>query len=403
MLGIKNQLKFIVLIDIMFKKIKVKKMTIEEIIYKEENKSLNFIDKKLSDFHANILIKKNINYEVCIELFVNEKKIYNEIFILEKLTENLDDMHIKSLMIILLNNRIFKIALLDMCMNNRDVGLLKQYDLSKEQKKEIIEVINQTETISLCVFNFIKSINGFEDVYMIFESNSNIDINKIEEETLIKIFSNIDIEDIPKESYKYSNKNVFNKKAFKFYLEKILEDKINKKITLKDIIELKNKLNLDKNYSEDECFILIKKIFVKLYPYNNFTREYKKEIELEHIQEEYGIIEDLLSLMENEVNEKEYLQKILKVVGLQINMLKVNQRLIDLNEKNINIILNHCKKNNLRVVLREKYFYKLLDGNIKLKQKKELIDLIFEDYEENDPIIKKVMEEYQLKEQLKYF
>ena len=44
-----------------------------------------------------------------------------------------------------------------------------------------------------------------------------------------------------------------------------------------------------------------------------------------------------------------------------------------------------------------------MDVNIKLKQKKELIDLIFEDYEENDPIIKKVMEEYQLKEQLKYF
>lgn len=374
-------------------------MTIEEIIiYKEKNKSLNFIDKKLSDFHANILIKKNINYEVCIELFVNEKKIYNEIFILEKLTENLDDMYIKSLMIILLNNKIFKIVLLDMCINNRDVGLLKPYDLSKEQKKEIIEVINQTETISLCVFNFIKSINGFKDVYMIFESNSNIDINKIEEETLIKIFSNINIEDIPKESYKYSNK-----KVFKFYLEKILEDKINKKITLKDIIELKNKLNLDKNYSEDECFILIKKIFVKLNPYNNFTINYKKEIKLEHIQEEYGIIEDLLSLMENEVNEKEYLQKILKVVGLQINMLKVNQRLIDLNEKNINIILENCKKKNLCVVLHKKYFYKLLEGNIKLKQKKELIDLIYEDYEENDPIIKKVMEEYQLKEQLKYF
>jgi len=374
-------------------------MTIEEIIiYKEENKSLNFIDKKLSDFNANILIKKNINYEVCIEIVVNQKRIYNEIFILEKLTENLDDMHIKSLMVILLNNRIFKIFLLDMCINNRDVGLLNPYNLSKEQKKEIIDVLEQTETISLCLFNFIKSINGFKDVYMIFESNSNIDINKIEEETLIKIFSNIDIEDIPKESYKYSNK-----KVFKFYLEKILEGKINKKITLKDIIELKNKLNLDKNYSEDECFILIKKIFVKLYAYNNFTREYKKEIELEHINEEYSIIEDLLSLMENEVNEKEYLQKILKVVGLQINKLKVNQRLIDLNEKNINIILEHCKKKNLCVVLHKKYFYKLLEGSIKLKQKKELIDLIFEDYEENDPIIKKVMEEYQLKEQLKYF
>ncbi len=373
-------------------------MTIEEIIiYKEKNKSLNFIDKKLSDFHANILIKKNINYEVCIELFVNEKKIYNENFILEKLTENLDNMHIKSLMIILLNNKIFKIALLDMCINNRDVGLLNPYNLSNEQKKEIIEVINQTETISLCVFNFIKSINGFKDVDMIFKK-SELDIDKISEETLIKIFSNIDIEDIPKESYKYSNK-----KVFKFYLEKILEDKINKKITLKDIIELKNKLNLDKDYSEDECFILIKKIFVKLYPYNNFTREYKKEIKFKIIPDEYGIIVDLLSLIENEVNEKEYLQKILKVVGLQINMLKVNQRLIDLNEKNINIILNHCKKNNLRVVLREKYFYKLLEGNIKLKQKKELIDLIYEDYEENDPIIKKVMEEYQLKEQLKYF
>ncbi len=379
------------------RKNKVNKMNQEDrIICDIKNKSLEFINNKLVDYYANILITKNINYKVYISIFICKENIYNETFILESFNEeDISDMDIRSLMIILLNNKITKIILLDMCINNRDLGVFKQEDLNRDQKKEIINIINEKRKISLSLFNLMNNMSEFKNVYYIL--NLNLDIDNVEEKTLIKMFSSLDIDDIPCESEK-----THNKKLFKLYLEKILENKVNKLIKLKDLMNLNSKLNLDKNYIQDECYILIKKIFQKLYPFNNFTRLYKKEIVLNHVTEEYGIIVGLLSLIKETKNEVEYLKKILKVTELNINILKINQRLIDLNEKNINIILDHSKKDNLGVILNEKYFHILLKSDIGLKQKKELIDLIVEDYKDSQ-MVKEIMEQYHLKEELKYF
>lgn len=379
------------------RKNKVNKMNQDDrIICDIKNKSLEFINNKLVDYYADILITKNINYEIYISIFICEENIYNETFILESFNEkDISDMDIRSLMIILLNNKITKIILLDMCINNRDLVVFKPEDLNRDQKKEIINIINEKRKISLSLFNLMNNMSEFKNVYYIL--NLNLDIDNVEEKTLIKMFSSLDIDDIPCESEK-----THNKKLFKLYLEKILENKVNKLIKLKDLMNLNSKLNLDKNYIQDECYILIKKIFQKLYPFNNFEKLYKKEIVFNHISEEYGIMFDLLSLIKNETNEVEYLKKILNVAGLSVNFLKINQRLIELNKKNINIILEHSKKNKLCVVLDEKDFCKILRSNIKLKQKKELIDLIVPEHKELS-IVKEIMEQYNLKEELKYF
>lgn len=172
-------------------------------------------------------------------------------------------------------------------------------------------------------------------------------------------------------------------------------------LTFEEIKNLLEKLEVEEIEDKSKNFLLLQEIFVKSYPLNGFIKKYKKEIKLDNIIDEYPIICTFLKLIKDIKNEVDYLKELLSIVLMNINIGKINRRLIEIDGNNINIILKYSKKNKSKVILDNRSFEKSLKSNITLSEKKELIDLIIdENYKENQ-LVKEILNQYELRENLK--
>lgn len=180
----------------------------------------------------------------------------------------------------------------------------------------------------------------------------------------------------------------------------ILDIEINS-LNFEEIKNLLEKLEVEEIEDKSKNFLLLQEIFVNSYPLNGFIKKYKKEIKLDNVIDEYPIICTFLKLIKHINNEVDYLNKLLSIVLMNINIGKINRRLIEIDGNNINIILKYNKKNKSKVILDNRSFEKALKSNITLSEKKELIDLIIdENYKENE-IVKEILNQYELRENLK--
>lgn len=401
-----------------------------------KNKSLGFIDKSLSYLNAFILINKlkensglikyiiNINISVNgkiikeinqnidkdgniivskLKYFINEEDNKKLLNMLDNLCENskINNDFLEEIIKIVLKDKVVEIILTDMCLNNNKSLLIEEFKNNKLKKitndsyikkeflninieSSVLKVIKETKNISENLFNLV----GKEDKCIVLNL---INIKLAEEknkELLFKLFRNIEI----------NNENMgYNKEVLEKYIEFLLNE------------EIKCDLNIIKNLYyrlEGKNLINLKKIFIKKYPAKKVMKVYKSEFK----NEEYKNIAFLLSMIENLEDEVIYLKEIMEKEQKQSEFLseKINNRLIKLNINEIVYILNFCKTkkkplclsiNNIRNIL------SVLNNEMSLDIKKELVNLIEKDYyyQKNIPEIKIINEQYELRENLRYF
>ena len=399
-----------------------------------KNKSLGFIDKSLSYLNAFILINKLkennglIKYIININISINGqmiKEINQNIdkdgnLIISKLKYSINEEYNKKLLNMLdnlyedskinndfleeiikivLKDKVVEIILTDMCLNNNKSLLIEEFKNNKLKKitndsyikkefsninieSSILKVIKETKNISENLFELVRK----EDLSIVL----NLINIKLEEEKnkelLLKLFKNIEINN---QNVEYSNE----------VLEKYIEYLLNE--------EIKCDLNIIKNLYyklAGKNLINLKKIFIKKYPPKKVMKVYKSELK----NEEYKNITFLLSMIENLEDEVIYLKEIMEKEKIEFLSEKINNRLINLDINEIVYILNICKEkkkplylsvNNIRNIL------SVLNNYICLDIKKELVNLIENDnyYQKTIPEIKLVNEQYELRENLRYF
>lgn len=399
-----------------------------------KNKSLGFIDKSLSYLNTFILINKLkensglIKYIINIKISVNGK-IIKEInqnidkdgnLIISKLKYSINEEYNKKLLNMLdnlyedskinndfleeitkivLKDKVVEIILTDICLNNNKSLLIEEFKNNKLKKitndfyikkefsninieSSVLKVIKETKNISENLFDFVRK----EDQSIVLNL---INIKLAEEknkELLLKLFKNIEI----------NNQNVeYSKEVLEKYIEYLLNE------------EIKCDLNIIKNLYyrlEGKNLINLKKIFIKKYQPKKLMKVYKSELK----NEEYKNMAFLLSMIDNLEDETIYLKEIMENEKSEFILEKINNRLINLDMNEIVYILNFCKRkkkplylsvNNIRNILN------ILNNDICLDTKKELVNLIESDnyYQKTIPEIKIINEQYELRENLRYF
>lgn len=400
-----------------------------------QNKSLEFIDKSLSCFSAFVLVNKLkeneglLKYSITISVSVNgkvvqkinqsrnkdgnlifpqSKSFFNEeenkkiVNILDNLYENskINVCFLEEIIKITLKDKLLEIILTDICLNNNKSLLIEDFRKNKFKNRTndsyiktefsnngmynlILKVVEENKIISEELLKLIKK----EDQYKILNL---IDIKLMEQKNkklLLEMFENLKIDKMIMDSSIIYNKEIFDK-----YMELLLNEEIKYNLNLNTIRNLTYRLS-----GKNE--VNLKKIFEKKYSPKKIVKLSKSELK----NDEYKNIGFLLSITNNLDNEVMYLKEIINIANSYFNLERINNRLININFKEINYIIDYCKEKKVKLYLSLGNFRKILNEDIDLDIKKEIIDLIDVINSKELIEVKIIIEQYELKENLKYF
>lgn len=400
-----------------------------------QNKSLEFIDKSLSCFSAFVLVNKLkeneglLKYSITISVSVNGKLIqkinqsrskegnlifpqsksfFNEeenkkiVHMLDNLYENskINICFLEEIIKITLKDKLLEIILKDMCLNNNKSLLIEDFKKNKFKNRTndsyiktefsnngmynlILKVVGENKTISEELLKLIKK----EDQYKILNL---IDIKLMEQKNkklLLEMFEKLKIDKMVMDSSIIYNKEIFDK-----YMELLLNEEIKYNLNLNTIRNLTYRLS-----GKNE--VNLKKIFEKKYSPKKIVKLCKSELK----NEEYKNIGFLLSITNKLNNEVMYLREIINLTNSYFNLEKINNRLININIKEIFYIIDYCKAKKVKLYLSLENLRKILNDDIDLDIKKEIVDLIDVMNSKELIEVKIIIEQYELKENLKYF